>query len=40
VLEPKGMPRFDDVLTPGEVRAIQAFILEQAELASHPAAGD
>jgi PQQ-dependent dehydrogenase (methanol/ethanol family) len=32
--EPGGMPRFDDFLDPADVRAIQAWILEQAHNAS------
>ena len=34
LLEPAGMPRFDDFLSPEEVHAIQAFLLEQARRAS------
>ncbi|MBB84456.1 MAG: PQQ-dependent dehydrogenase, methanol/ethanol family [Deltaproteobacteria bacterium] len=34
LLEPAGMPRFEDLLSPEEVRAIQAFLLEQARRAS------
>ncbi len=34
LLEPAGMPRFDDFLSEQEVRSIQAFILEQARRAS------
>jgi quinohemoprotein ethanol dehydrogenase len=33
-LIPAGMPKFDDVLEPDEVRGIQAWILEQARAAS------
>ena len=34
LLQPAGMPRFDDFLSRSEVRSIQAFILEQARRAS------
>ena len=34
LLQPAGMPRFDDFLSEAEVRSIQAFILDQARRAS------
>jgi hypothetical protein len=30
MLEPAGMPKFDDIFGPDGARAIQAFILQQA----------
>ena len=38
LLQPAGMPRFDDFLSEAEVRSIQAFILEQARRASQETA--
>jgi quinohemoprotein ethanol dehydrogenase len=34
--EAGGMPRFDDLLSEEQVRLVQAFLLEQARLASTP----
>lgn len=37
MLEPAGMPKFNDIFEPDETRAIQAFVLQQARVAAEAA---